>query len=123
MDAYDFGAATSKLGGSDIRKRARQNKDERFHFLAPLLQEHDAAGSGVPALLLDFKRAFSYPAGELIASIKAGETRRRARLATPYAEHLASRAGYFYQRIALPRDHHDIDESMKPRALPPGAPK
>jgi hypothetical protein len=80
---------------------------------------HDALDTGVPALLLDFKRSFSYPAEELLGNIAAGETNRRARLATPYLEHLASRAGYFVQRVALPRDHHVLDDT-KPPALPPG---
>jgi hypothetical protein len=107
--ASEFERAKDWFPGSDVRKRAKQNKDERYHFLSAIPQPVDAASEGVAALVLDFKRVFTYPMEELLRAIARGETRRRARLITPYAEHLSDRLGYFVQRVGLPRDHHRFD--------------
>jgi hypothetical protein len=105
--ASTFDNATG-LGGSDIKRRAKQNKDERYQFLSAVPSGLDAGGQGIPGLLLDFKRFFTYPTEQLLSAICRGETIRRTRLATPYAEHLSGRFAYFVQRIGLPRDHHDF---------------
>ena len=106
--ASEFEKAKDRFGGSDVRKRAKQNKDERFQYLSGVASDEDAVRVGIPPLVLDFKRFFTYPMAELLKAIERGEARRRSRLATPYAEQLSDRFGYFLQRIGLPRDHHDI---------------
>ncbi|MBX3190637.1 MAG: hypothetical protein KF819_26790 [Labilithrix sp.] len=105
--ASEFEKATG-FGGSDIKRRAKQNKDERFQFLAPVPAEDDALTVGVVPLVLDFKRFFSYRTDELLKAIERAETKRRTRLLSPYVEHLSDRFAFFFQRIGLPRDHHDI---------------
>ncbi len=101
-----FEAARGQFPGSDVRKRAKQNKDDRYQFLAAMPPEADATGSGIEPLLLDFKRVFSYPTDQLLGSIERGEAMRRGRLVTPFAEHLSSRFGFFMARVGLPIDHH-----------------
>jgi hypothetical protein len=99
----------SRSVSSDQLARVKQNKDERFHFLARVPAHADASDAGLDALVLDFKRFFSFPTDELLRRIRCGEIRRRGRLTTPYAEHLAVRFGFFLQRIGLDVDHHDAE--------------
>lgn len=47
--AADFEASKEKFAGSDVRKRARQNKDERYQFLAPGGPTEDLLGLGFPS--------------------------------------------------------------------------
>lgn len=95
----------STCGGSDIWKRIRQNKDERYHFLEKVPSDCDKSGEGVPELGVDFKRYFTLPTEEVYRRLEAGPTRRRTVLCTPYLEHLSTRFAYFLSRVALPRDH------------------
>jgi hypothetical protein len=92
-------------GGSDIWKRIRQNKDERYHFLEKVPSECDTRQEGLPELGVDFKRYFTLPTDEVYRRIELGPTLRRTVLCTPYLEHLSSRFAYFLGRVALPRDH------------------
>lgn len=105
--AEPFESMKTRLGNGKQRERVPQNKDERYQFLAGVPVELDATGEGIPDLLLDFKRLFSVPAVVLAQRVTCGETKRRARLLTPYAEHLSVRFGHFYQRVGLDLDHHD----------------
>lgn len=114
--ASEFEKSADAFAGSDVRKRAKQNKDERFQFLAPVPVADDKGGLGIPALVLDFKRVFAYRLDELLKAIERDETKRRARLVSPYAEHLSDRFAYFVQRIGLPRDHHDFEPQKAPPA-------
>jgi hypothetical protein len=109
------------IGGKDIWKRVEQNKDERYQYLTGVPLEVDSAGLGIPDLILDFKRTLSCLTAELLAAVQRGETKRRARLKSPYAEHLAHRFGFFFQRIPLPRDHHDL-RAPAANANPPREP-
>lgn len=72
----------------------------------------DALGQGLPVLLLDFKRFFCVPMEELLKRLTRQEVRRRTRLATPFAEHLSVRFGFFLQRVGLDREHHDLAREM-----------
>jgi hypothetical protein len=94
--------------GSDVKRNAKQNKLERFHYLCAIPPGFDLRSEGVPDLILDFKRVFTYPTEHLLEAIRTGEVHRRACLTTPYAEHLGVRFGHFLQRVGLPRDHHDV---------------
>jgi hypothetical protein len=90
---------------SDIWKRIRQNKDERYHFLEGVPLECDACGEAIPELGIDFKRYFTLPTEEVYHQIRSGTIRRRCVLISPYLEHLSTRFAYFLSRVALPRDH------------------
>ncbi len=92
-------------GGSDIWKRIKQNKDERYHFLEKIAPEHDSCKEGVPELSVDFKRYFTLPTDEVYRLLELQSAMRRAVLCTPFLEHLSSRFAYFLGRIALPREH------------------
>lgn len=89
---------------SDIWKRVVQNKDERYHFLRSVDPVDDAGREGIADLAIDFKRYFTIKTDEVYAQL-AIEARRRARLISPYLEHLCDRFAYFQQRVALPEDH------------------
>ena len=98
-------ALKAGCGGSDIWKRVKQNKDERYHFLEKVPIDSDAAGEGLPEMGIDFKRYFTLPTEEVYRWIELGQTKRRAVLCSPYLEHLSSRFAYFMSRVGLPRDH------------------
>jgi hypothetical protein len=80
-----------------------QNINERFHFLSAVPPESDATTVGLPPLLLDFRRYFTLSPKEIYDQCaNAKGAARRCRLATPYREHLQTRAAFYFQRIALP---------------------
>lgn len=86
----------------------RQNKEDRYAYLAEAPAGVDNSGEGHCAILLDLKVFFSIRTVELYRQMRATGTnspRRRFRLATPWREHLQSRFAGFHSRIGLPRDH------------------
>lgn len=91
---------------SDIWKRIKINKDERYQFLQKVPATEDLLQQGLPELGIDFKRYFTLPADEVYARIAAQETQRRCRLVSPYLEHFSTRFAYYQFRIALPSDHY-----------------
>jgi hypothetical protein len=93
------------VGGSDIWKRVRQNKDERYQFLQKVDPVCDALQQGLPELAIDFKRYFTIPTDEVYKRVEINEAKRRCVLVGPYLEHLSSRFAYFIGRVALPEDH------------------
>jgi hypothetical protein len=90
---------------SDIWKRIRNNKDERYQFLQVVARGEDSHDEGLPELGVDFKRYFTMPTDEVYRRIARGEAQRRCFLNSPYLEHFSSRFAYFLSRIALPSDH------------------
>lgn len=90
---------------SDIWRRVRANKDERYHYLRGVGPDTDAAQQGTPDLALDFKRYFTIPTDEVYRRLETGELQRRAYLEPPYREHLATRFFHYHYRVALPEDH------------------
>jgi len=86
----------------------RQNKDERYAYLAEIPREVDGAGEGHAALLLDLTNYFTVRTVELYRQLRqtpAQAPRRRCRLETPWREHLQCRFAAYQARIGLPRDH------------------
>lgn len=96
-----------QLGSKDWKRGIAQNQNERFQYLQRVDPAEDLQREGLTALALDFKNYFTLPTDELYARLSRG-IRRRCRLSTPYAEHLAHRFFKFQSRVALPRDH-EID--------------
>lgn len=90
---------------SDIWRRVRANKDERYHYLRGIGADVDSVRQGTSDLALDFKRYFSIPTDEVLRRLEIGEMQRRACLEPPYREHLATRFFYYHFRVALPEDH------------------
>lgn len=93
------------VGGSDIWKRVRQNKDERYHCLEKIPSESDGRGQGIEDMGIDFKTYFTIATEEVYRLIELGRTHRRSVLTTPYQLHISSRFAYFLSRVPLPRDH------------------
>jgi hypothetical protein len=104
-EAVAASSLRDSAGGSDIWKRVRQNKDERYQCLEQVPAEQDAVKEGIDALGVDFKRYFTIPTDEVLARISRGESRRRAFLAPPYNLQLATRFFSYHMRIALPDEH------------------
>ena len=98
--------ALAQVQGGDIRKRIKNNKDERYHVLEAVPAELDLLGQGIPALLVDFRAYITVPPDQL--SQQCGgltQASRRTRLLSPYREHFQARVGAYLARIGLPRDH------------------
>lgn len=96
-----------RVGASDIWKRVRQNKDERYQFLESVPPDEDALSEGLPELGIDFKRYFTIHIDEAYKRIEK-QAKRRCRLVSPYLEHLSIRFFYYQFRVALPADHRSI---------------
>jgi hypothetical protein len=95
----------SKLSGGDILRRIKRHSEERYHLLEPVSAELDLLGLGLPELVIDFRRCYTMPPGEIYRQCMldtAEGAKRRCRLETPYREHLQSRAAFYLQRVALP---------------------
>jgi len=97
--------AASNPSNSTLWGPIRMNKNERYQFLQAPRWLEDALREGLPELLVDFKRYFSLPTGELYRRISAGQTRRRCVLQQPFREHFSNRFYCFQMRIALPGEH------------------
>lgn len=93
---------------SRIWDRVEKNKDERYQFFSTIPGDVDLLGKGIDELVIDFKRYFTVPTGELYNRIESGETQRRCRLRSPYLEHLGSRFANFLSRVALPEDYESV---------------
>jgi hypothetical protein len=104
LEAISVTELLASLSGGDVRKRVRQNKDERYHVFQKIEVAEDSEDVGLPALGTDFKRYFTVPTDELYAQLRS-TAKRRTYLSTPYLEHLAKRYAEFQSRVALPVDH------------------
>lgn len=89
---------------SDIWKRIRQNKDQRYQFLEKVDRNNDLAGLGLPELGIDFKRYFTIPTAEIYFGLNS-DIQRRCRLVGPYLWHFTGRFFSFQSRVALPAEH------------------
>ncbi len=92
-----------RLGSADWKK-ITHNQNERFQYLQKITPQEDLQGEGLAPLAVDFRIYFTLPTDEIYHRV-GGEARRRARLNTPYVEHLAHRFYKFQSRVALPLDH------------------
>lgn len=114
---YELDPAQQVLGalaGKDIRRRVKQNRDERYHVFEAVPPNFDLLNAGLPELVLDFKKVFTLSADEIYrqCQIENDGAKRRCRLDMPYREHLQSRAAYYLQRVMLPLPH-DIESVAK----------
>jgi hypothetical protein len=91
--------------GKDIWKRIVQNKDERYHCLELVPPEQDSTAQGIPSIGCDFKRFITIPVDEVYRRLELNPGIRRARLISPYGEHLLHRFSCFQSRIPLPENH------------------
>jgi hypothetical protein len=92
------------INNSTLWSPIKKNKDERYHFFQAVPAYEDAAGEGLPELVVDFKRYFSMPTAELYWKLTQ-EAKRRTRLRAPYLEHFATRLFQYQARVATPTPH------------------
>lgn len=104
---------------SEPWKRIRQNQDERYHYLQPCDTTNDSEGSGLSALVIDFKRVFTVPTDELYRRVSIGQIRRRSMLEGLFLQDLSNRFGYYHLRVALP---DAVPSSPPALQLPPPEP-
>lgn len=100
-------SSEERFRGKDLQKPIRNNKNERYQYLAEVPTTADGAVQGHQAMLVDFKALFTVRTTELYRQLRVGENPqpRRFRLETPWAEHLQCRFAGYHARIGLPRDH------------------
>jgi hypothetical protein len=89
---------------SQLWRRIKQNKDERYQFLEKIAPDDDLLNQGLPELGIDFKRYFTMPTAEVYLRLGL-EAQRRSRLVNPYLEHFINRFCHFQGRVALPAEH------------------
>jgi hypothetical protein len=86
-------------------RKIKENHTPRFQFLNAVSADQDALGIGLPALAVDFRLYFSIRTDELYERLRLKLTKKRCRLQTPYAEHLAHRFHSYQSRIPLAKEH------------------
>jgi hypothetical protein len=96
--------AEEKTNSSEWRK-IKENHTPRFQFLGSVSNDQDALGAGLPALAVDFRLCFSIRTDELYERLRLALTKKRCRLQTPYAEHLAHRFHSYQSRVPLAKEH------------------
>ncbi len=89
-------------------KLVTSNRELRYQCLEAIPSEQDGRSEGIASLGCDFKRYFTIPTDELYKRVSSDGFGRRARLVTPYAEHLLLRFCAFQARLPLPEPHNVI---------------
>jgi hypothetical protein len=97
----------------------RNNKDDRYAYLAEVSAGSDGAGTGHPAILMDLTSCFTVRTPEIYRQVRSSQARPRCRLETPWREHLQLRFANYLARIGLPRDHF-VPEARRGRLPVPG---
>lgn len=103
--ASDSGDRPNIVGNSTLWMPAKRNSSERFQVLEACPVDEDRKGSGVPALIIDFRRFFSVTPEQFYYQFQSGAAERRAVLRPPYREHFQNRAVNYLARVALDRAH------------------
>jgi hypothetical protein len=101
------GAAARKLRGKNTAewRSISGNHWSQFYFLSAIGPEYDNLGTGLPDLLVDFKRYFTVPASEITRQCKLSGTvkaSRRCRLNDMWREDFRHRALAYMGRIGVP---------------------
>jgi len=65
----------------------------------------DLEGSGLPALIFDFRTMFSMPADLIYSHINQQKIQRRTQLQSPYRDHFIQRFSSYFGRVALEKNH------------------
>ncbi len=97
------------LGTGELWKQALQNKNERYSLIRSVSASVDQIGSGIPRLMIDFKKYFTIPTEELYRQLQpstAGGAQRRCYLRSPYREHIQHRFVNYLARVEVPVAHH-----------------
>ena len=81
-------------------KRVRKNQEERLHYLLATASNADLLS--VPALYLDFKKAFSLPTESIYDGLAGGSIQRVAVVRGEYLYDLMHRFYSFLGRVGVP---------------------
>jgi hypothetical protein len=99
-------SARSRIGyGRSEWKHVVQNEMDRFYFLEAVSAEHDSLGAGIPDSVVDFKRYFTLPPGEIYRQLQLPDLERvcrRCRFQDLWREDFQRRAMSYMQRVGLP---------------------
>jgi hypothetical protein len=106
--AVECAVAKGTLGGSDIWKIAKQNKNERYHVLQSVTVETDLQSIGIPDLFVDFRQLLTLTPRQLRWQLDSGVAHRRCRMKPPYGEHFQTRATQYLGRIGLDPPHQIV---------------
>jgi len=101
--------------GSDLWNQIRQNKSERYHYLAGMAPGDVIDGQERDPIVVDFKSFFTVRTVELYRQLGTPDEESAARLSLlrcPWREHLQDRFGNYLTRVGLPQDHF-IPESRR----------
>lgn len=90
---------------STLWKDVLKNKSERYHYLSDVPTDRDLLNVGFDALAMDFRDFFCLTVEHLQNQLQLA-AKRRCRLESPLAQHLAQRFFYYQCRIGLPVNHH-----------------
>ena len=83
----------------------KTNRDIRYQFLQKVESEFDLLNTGLPEMVVDFKRYFTIPIDEAYTRLSISEMQRRCYFNPPYLQELATRFYYYQYRVALPEPH------------------
>lgn len=97
-----------KDGG--LRKRIQKHDHPKLQLMEQVPAEDDLSGIGVPELVVDMRQIFSIRREELYRQIESGvdPAKRRARLVSPYREHLQIKLAFHLGRVGLPEPHMSV---------------
>lgn len=116
-----FDVLKGRLPGSDVKRRVKNNQDERYHTLAeagvgadpqPDAVEEEGRQGGeevgpdegvrvLPQLTFDFRHTLSLPTGLLYTAVLSGQVDRVALIPSPYILDLNQRFHGYHARIPI----------------------
>lgn len=108
--ALVYSAESMKSGmsnsiGSKAWDRIKKNDDKRYQFLEQVPPNADVKNTGLPEMVIDFKRVFSVPLIEVYNQISRNVASRRTRLDRSYRDHFQHRFITYLGRVGLELDH------------------
>lgn len=119
--AWDFEISKAEFPGE--WRPLVQNQHERYHFLCEAESAEDLEGTGIPALLIDFRRYVAVPSEELYKKLNGTATdpavhaKRRTCLLPPFLQDLSSRFGNYLSRVGLEKNHWDLSALSESKEL------
>ena len=101
-DVYEAQLVLDRAPGGDVRRRIRQNQDERYQYL-PGGQVGDSGLQDLPDLILDFKKVLALPTLWLYKAIHETHPSMKVGILPPiYLQHTMQRFFSFCSRIGIP---------------------
>jgi hypothetical protein len=103
---------------SKIWSYTKTNANERYQVLQAIDQDSDRLATGIPDLLVDFRKYFTLSYSQLAHQL-GEDLRRRAFLLPPYREHFQARAVAYLARVPLDPVHQiSVSADTQEKATP-----